>query len=157
MMRCSLLQVMLPALVLGCVSAQEPPPLRRAAIADSIRVRMDALSAAISERDLASVLGFREDSALVSVAGGSIAASPAAAAEATGDFYRTLRQAVFRWDTIQVDVLDRDVALVAATWTFVATDTGGAPLSVAGAETYVWRRQGEGTWRIRQQHESYRP
>ena len=147
---------LLGSLVIGCAPESRPTPSHAAALADSIHAQMGALAAAISARDLAAVVAFREDSAFVSAAGGILAESPAASAAATHAFYGTLREASFRWDTILVDVLAPDIALAAATWTFTATDTTGAPMSVGGAETYVWRRQTDGAWRIRQQHESYR-
>ena len=147
---------LLSSIVIGCAPGTRPTPSHASALADSIHARMDALAVAISARDLPAVLAYREDSTFVSAAGGSIAESPSASAEATRAFYGTLRQASFRWDTVLIDVLDADIALAAATWTFTATDTAGVPMSVGGAETYVWRRQPDGAWRIRQQHESYR-
>ena len=68
-------------------------------------------------------------------------------------FIASLREAHYELGEARVEVLTPDVAVWLGTWSFAATDKGGAKTSAVAAQTFVCARQ-SGTWKIVHSHVS---
>jgi ketosteroid isomerase-like protein len=62
-----------------------------------------------------------------------------------------MRQPKWTWDSMYVDVIARDAAVVTATYHVPHLTPRGQPHTIAGAMTEVFQRR-DGRWRVVQEH-----
>jgi ketosteroid isomerase-like protein len=97
---------------------------------------------------------------VISASGGRMLTSRDSLADGIRYFWesmgRNMKQPRWIWEQMVTDVLDRDAAVVTATYRVPHLTPGGAPHELAGAMTLVFTRRG-GRWVVLQEHLSDRP
>ena len=158
-----LLAALLAAAPLGCrdVSARPLPRAERAVIADSI-ARMVTRAYDLSASDpVARMLSlYPATGSVLSAAGGRVTASRDTLGANIRAFWtnvgRNMRDPRWVWESMRVDVLSPDAAVMTATYSVPHRTPDGAPHVVGGAWTAVFARR-EGRWVIVHEHLSDAP
>lgn len=160
------LSALLPLCVLlagGCAPRSERQLTReqRAAIADSI-ARMVTRAYDLGAPDpVARMLSlYPAEGSVVSASGGRVTTSRDTLAAAIRTFWnnvgRNMRQPVWIWESMRVDVLAPNAAVMTATYRVPHRTPTGAPHVIGGAWTAVFERRG-GRWVIVHEHLSDAP
>ena len=145
----------------GCRSDEGIPRTERLAIADSLRTLVTRAYDFTAPDAAARLLSLYPDSGrVISAAAGHVTTTrDALEAEIRGFWQRVgrnMQQPVFTLGSSYVDVLSRDAAVMTFTYSIPHRTPAGAPHTVSGAWTALWRRQG-GRWTIVQEHLSDLP
>lgn len=147
------------ALALACAGAPRAAPLdavRRRAIADTVRARLVA-AADLSGGDVVSRLMslYPDTGVVISASAGHVTTTRAELHRSIQQFWtnigRNMRNPRWEWDTMHVDVLAPDAAVVTATYRIPHITPQGRPHVVGGAWTAVFQRRG-GKWVVIQEH-----
>jgi ketosteroid isomerase-like protein len=135
---------------------------RRAAIADTLRTLITSAYDLSKPGDaVARLMSLYPDSGtIISASGGQLTTSRAALEAGIRAFWdnvgRNMREPRWNWDTMHVDVLGPDAAVVTAAYRVPHLTPRGDPHVIAGAWTAVFERRG-GRWMIVQEHLSDLP
>jgi hypothetical protein len=134
---------------------------QRAAIADTIRGRMKAACDLSAPNFVARLMSLYPDTGrVISATGGRITTTRAALEQNIRTFWEStgqnMRQPRWVWDTMAVDVLGPNAAVLTATYRIPHLTPRGMPHVVGGAWTAVFERRGS-TWVIVQEHLSDAP
>ena len=162
--RALLLLAAFPALLAGCTSRGDAPlsTAERTAIADTLR------SMIVSAYDLkepgdavARMMSLYPASGnVVSASGGRVSLSRDSLEAGIHAFWQyvgqNMREPKWTWDTMHVDVLARDAAVVTATYHVAHLTPRGEPHTIAGAMTAAFQRR-DGRWSVVQEHLSDLP
>ena len=140
----------------AALSAQQ-----RAAIADTIRARMKAACDLSAPNFVARLMSLYPDTGrVISATGGRITTTRAELERNIRTFWEStgqnMRQPRWVWDTMAVDVLGPNAAVLTATYRIPHLTPRGMPHVVGGAWTAVFERRGS-TWVIVQEHLSDAP
>ena len=147
----------------ACARTDDRPLDReqRAAIADSIAklvARAYDLRAADPAAGMLSL--YPAEGSVVSAVGGRVTTSRDSLAANIRAFWnnvgRNMRQPVWIWETMRIDVLAPDAAVMTATYRVPHLTPRGAPHEIGGAWTAVFERRG-GRWVIVHEHLSDAP
>ncbi|MFN2398498.1 MAG: DUF4440 domain-containing protein [Gemmatimonadaceae bacterium] len=152
------------SLVGACRGAGTPAlsAAERVAIADSLRQRL------VAAYDFSDTAGFvsrlmslyPDSGRIVSANGGRASASRDTLEQGIRWFWenvgRNMREPSWTWDTMYVDVLSRDAAVITAIYRVPHMTPAGQPHVIGGAWTAVFARRG-GEWTIVQEHLSDLP
>ncbi|HEX6535154.1 MAG TPA: DUF4440 domain-containing protein [Gemmatimonadaceae bacterium] len=157
--RFALVALPLVSFALACSSGSSAAPLdaaRRRAIADTVRARLVA-AADLSGGDVVSRLMslYPDTGAVISASAGRVTTTRAELRRSIQQFWtnigRNMRNPRWEWDSMHVDVLAPDAAVVTATYRIPHITPQGRPHVVGGAWTAVFQRRG-GKWVIIQEH-----
>ncbi|HEV2180847.1 MAG TPA: DUF4440 domain-containing protein [Gemmatimonadaceae bacterium] len=134
---------------------------QRTAIADTIRARMKAACDLSAPNFVARVMSLYPDTGrVISATGGRITTTRAELEQNIRTFWEStgqnMRQPKWVWDTMAVDVLGPNAAVLTATYRIPHLTPRGMPHVVGGAWTAVFERRGS-TWVIVQEHLSDAP
>jgi hypothetical protein len=152
------------ALLGGCrPSDSDLTEVQRRAIADTVEgllrraYDLSAPSAGGAER----LLSLYPDSGrVVSASGGRMLTSRDSLADGIRYFWEStgqnMRQPRWIWERMSTDVIDRNAAVITATYRIPHRTPRGEPHELAGAMTLVFARRG-GRWVVLQEHLSDRP
>lgn len=140
----------------GTLSRQQ-----RAAIADSIRARIRAAADLSAPNFVDRMMQLYPDTGrVISATGGRITTTRAELEQNIRTFWEStgqnMRQPRWVWDTMDVDVLSPNAAVLTATYRIPHLTPRGMPHVVGGAWTAVFERRG-GSWVIVQEHLSDAP
>lgn len=145
----------------ACRGADYVPAAERQAIADTLRALVERaydFSQPDAPRQLLTL--YPDSGRVISAAAGRVTTTRSAlAAEITG-FWQRVGQNMsgpkFEMGSSYVDVITRDAAVMTFTYTIPHRTPAGAPHTIGGAWTALWRRQ-DGRWTIVQEHLSDAP
>jgi|SRR5690348_7555560 len=148
----------------ACVQPAGPASLsvaQRTAIADTIRARMKAACDLSAPNFVARLMSLYPDTGrVISATGGRITTTRAELEQNIRTFWEStgqnMRQPRWVWDTMAVDVLSPNAAVLTATYRIPHLTPRGMPHVVGGAWTAVFERRGS-TWVIVQEHLSDAP
>ncbi len=134
---------------------------QRTAIADTIRARMKAACDLSAPNFVARLMSLYPDTGrVISATGGRITTTRAELERNIRTFWEStgqnMRQPRWVWDTMAVDVLGPNAAVLTATYRIPHLTPRGMPHVVGGAWTAVFERRGP-TWVIVQEHLSDAP
>lgn len=134
---------------------------QRTAIADTIRARMKAACDLSAPNFVARLMSLYPDTGrVISATGGRITTTRAELERNIRTFWEStgqnMRQPRWVWDTMAVDVLGPNAAVLTATYRIPHLTPRGMPHVVGGAWTAVFERRGS-TWVIVQEHLSDAP
>lgn len=134
---------------------------QRTAIADTVRARMKAACDLSAPNFVARLMSLYPDTGrVISATGGRITTTRAELEQNIRTFWEStgqnMRQPRWVWDTMAVDVLAPDAAVLTATYRIPHLTPRGMPHVVGGAWTAVFERRGS-TWVIVQEHLSDAP
>ncbi len=147
----------------ACRGQQAADAGRDRAIADTLRAIADTLRAiVVRSYDLGDTSAVRRFMSLypptgrvVSAAGGRITTSRDTIEQGVTRFYdrvgRNMRDPVWEWGPMHVDVLSADAAVLSAEYSIPHRTPEGTPHTVAGAWTAVFARR-DGRWVVIQEH-----
>lgn len=140
----------------AALSAQQ-----RTAIADTIRAKMKAACDLSAPNFVARLMSLYPDTGrVISATGGRITTTRAELERNIRTFWEStgqnMRQPRWVWDTMAVDVLGPNAAVLTATYRIPHLTPRGMPHVVGGAWTAVFERRGS-TWVIVQEHLSDAP
>jgi ketosteroid isomerase-like protein len=156
---------LLALVVLAACRAEPAPSLsapERAAIADTLRARIVAAYDLSTPGDaVARMMSlYPETGNVVSASGGRVSASRDSLESGIRAFWQyvgqNMRNPRWTWDSMHVDVLSRDAAVVTATYRVPHLTPRGAPHTIAGALTAAFQRR-DGRWVVVQEHLSDLP
>ena len=162
--RTLLLLATLPVLSVGCATGDAAPPsaAERSAIADTLR------SMIVSAYDLSKpgdavarmMSLYPRTGDVVSASGGRVSVSRDSLEAGIRAFWQfvgqNMRDPKWTWDSMHVDVLAHDAAVVTATYHVPHLTPRGEPHTIGGAMTVVFQRRG-GRWVVVQEHLSDLP
>jgi hypothetical protein len=162
--RALLLLAALTGPLAGCSTRGDAPPsaAERAAIADTLR------SMIVSAYDLSKpgdavarmMSLYPPTGGVVSASGGRVSVSRDSLEAGIRAFWqyvgRNMREPKWAWDSMHVDVLARDAAVVTATYRVPHLTPRGDPHTIAGALTAAFQRR-NGRWVVVQEHLSDLP
>jgi len=136
-------------------------PAQRTAIADTIRARMRAACDLSAPNVVARLMSLYPDTGrVISATGGWITTTRAELEQNIRTFWEStgqnMRQPRWVWDTMAVDVLGPNAAVLTATYRIPHLTPRGMPHVVGGAWTAVFERRGS-RWVIVQEHLSDAP
>jgi hypothetical protein len=162
--RALLLLAALPALLAGCTSRGDAPLSagERAAIADTLRSMIVSAYDLTTPGDaVARMMGLYPASGnVVSASGGRVSVSRDSLEAGIRAFWQyvgqNMREPKWTWETMHVDVLARDAAVVTATYHVGHLTPRGEPHTIAGALTAAFQRR-DGRWVVVQEHLSDLP
>lgn len=163
--RClALLAVSTTLAQLACSPRPSSAPLtpeQRSAIADTIRARIKAACDLSSPNFVQQMMGLYADTGrVISATGGRITTTRAELEQNIRTFWEStgqnMRQPKWVWDTMAVDVLSPNAAVLTATYRIPHLTPRGMPHVVGGAWTAVFERRGA-KWVIVQEHLSDAP
>lgn len=128
----------------------------RAAIADTVRARLVAACDLSGGDVVARLMSLYPDTgAVISASAGHVTTTRAELRRSIQQFWtnigQNMRQPRWVWDSMHVDVLAPDAAVVTATYRIPHLTPRGMPHVVGGAWTAVFQRRG-GKWVIIQEH-----
>jgi ketosteroid isomerase-like protein len=154
----------LAALLAGCASREEAPPsaAERAAVADSLRAMIVSAYDLTRPGDaVARMMSLYPDTGgVVSASGGRVSVSRDSLEAGIRAFWQyvgqNMRQPKWTWDSMHVDVLAHDAAVVTATYRVPHLTPRGQPHTIAGALTAAFQRR-DGRWTVVQEHLSDLP
>ena len=134
---------------------------QRAAIADTLRARMRAACDLSAPNFVDRLMSLYADTGrVISATGGRITTTRAALEQNIRTFWEStgqnMRQPRWVWDTMAVDVLAPNAAVLTATYRIPHLTPRGMPHVVGGAWTAVFERRGS-RWVIVQEHLSDAP
>lgn len=134
---------------------------QRTAIADTIRARMKAACDLSAPNFVARLMSLYPDTGrVISATGGRITTTRTELEQNIRAFWEStgqnMRQPRWVWDTMAVDVLGPNAAVLTATYRIPHLTPRGMPHVVGGAWTAVFERRGS-TWVIVQEHLSDAP
>jgi ketosteroid isomerase-like protein len=156
---------LLALVVLAACRAEPAPSLsapERAAIADTLRARIVAAYDLSTPGDaVARMMSLYPTTGnVVSASGGRVSASRDSLESGIRAFWQyvgqNMRNPRWTWDSMHVDVLSRDAAVVTATYRVPHLTPRGAPHTIAGALTAAFQRR-DGRWVVVQEHLSDLP
>lgn len=149
----------LPSLALAAtaftpLAAQDLTPVRRAAVADTIRMAADRVIAAIASKQIGRFMElFATEPDLTYVDNGRIYPSREALAAAAGGFFKRIGQAGGTWESPRILVLSESSGAFTGIFRPLMSDLDGKPLWTDGKIwTFVYQRRA-GKWVIVQAHE----
>ena len=162
--RAVLLLAALPVLLAGCTAREESPlsTAERAAIADTLRARIvTAYDLAEPGDAVARMMSlYPATGNVVSASGGRVSLSRDSLEAGIRAFWQyvgqNMREPRWAWDSMHVDVLARDAAVVTATYRVPHRTPRGEPHTIAGALTTAFQRR-DGRWVVVQEHLSDLP
>jgi len=134
---------------------------QRTAIADTVRARMKAACDLSAPNFVARLMSLYPDTGrVISATGGRITTTRAELEQNIRTFWEStgqnMRQPRWVWDTMAVDVLGPNAAVLTATYRIPHLTPRGMPHVVGGAWTAVFERRGS-RWVIVQEHLSDAP
>ena len=143
----------------GCTSRRDAPlsAVERAAIADTLRAMIVSAYDLTRPGDaVARMMSLYPASGnVVSASGGRVSVSRDSLESGIRAFWQyvgqNMRQPRWTWDSMYVDVIARDAAVVTATYHVPHLTPRGQPHTIAGAMTEVFQRR-DGRWRVVQEH-----
>jgi ketosteroid isomerase-like protein len=98
---------------------------------------------------------YPDTGAVISASGGQISTSPDSLRKGIAAFWqnvgRNMRDPTWQWDSVYVDRLGRDAAVMTATWSIPHIAPNHQPHVLRGAWTAVFRRM-NGRWKIVHEH-----
>ncbi|HEU4723339.1 MAG TPA: nuclear transport factor 2 family protein [Gemmatimonadaceae bacterium] len=156
---------LLALLVLAACRTGDERPLsttERAAIADTLRARIVAAYDLSRPGDaVARMMSlYPATGDVVSASGGRVSVSRDSLESGIRAFWQyvgqNMRNPKWTWDSMHVDVLSRDAAVVTATYRVPHLTPRGAPHTIAGALTAAFQRR-EARWVVVQEHLSDLP
>ena len=159
-----LIRVVPGLLLVGLVACKASPPLDGrddAALADTLKARIaeayDFTRPGVLER----MNGLYPDTGrVISASGGHVIASADSLRAGIAAFWKNvgtnMRDAKWVWGDVYVDRLDRDAAVLTATWSIPHIAPDGHPHVIQGAWTAVFRRMSR-KWMIVAEHLSVPP
>ena len=146
-------------IVAGCTSRTAAPPsaAERAAIADTLRAMITSAYDLTKPGDavarMMSLYPARGN--VVSASGGRVSVSRDSLESGIRAFWQyvgqNMRQPKWTWDSMYVDVISRDAAVVTATYHVPHLTPRGERHTIAGAMTEVFARR-DGRWLVVQEH-----
>jgi hypothetical protein len=150
--------------IAACARVEQPPmtDARRAAIADTLKRMIVAAYDLSKPGDAVARLMslYPVSGTVISASGGQVTTSRAALEAGVRAFWdnvgRNMRNPKWTWDTMHVDVLGPDAAVVTATYHVPHLTPRSEPHVIAGAWTAAFERRG-GRWVIVQEHLSDLP
>ncbi|HEU4642194.1 MAG TPA: nuclear transport factor 2 family protein [Gemmatimonadaceae bacterium] len=157
--RASLAILLLGPLALACSGGHASTtlgPRERAAIADTVRQRLRT-AADLSHGDVVARLMslYPDTGTVISASAGHVTTTRAALQQQIQQFWtnigQNMRNPRWEWDSMHVDVLAPDAAVVTSTYRIPHLTPRGMPHVVGGAWTAVFQRRG-GKWVIVQEH-----
>ena len=162
--RAVLLLAALPVLLAGCTAREDAPlsTAERAAIADTLRARIvTAYDLAEPGDAVARMMSlYPATGNVVSASGGRVSLSRDSLEAGIRAFWQyvgqNMREPRWAWDSMHVDVLARDAAVVTATYRVPHRTPRGEPHTIAGALTAAFQRR-DGRWVVVQEHLSDLP
>jgi hypothetical protein len=145
----------------ACRNADYVPESERRAIADTLRALVaHAYDFSQPDAPRALLTLYPDSGRVISAAAGRVTTTRAALqGEITGFWQRVGRNMSspkFEMGSSYVDVLTRDAAVMTFSYTIPHRTPAGAPHTIGGAWTALWRREG-GRWTIVQEHLSDAP
>ena len=155
---------MLGGLLAGCAPRVDTPlsTVERAAVADTLRSMIVSAYDLTKEGDaVARMMSLYPDTGhIVSASGGRVSISRDSLEAGIRAFWqyvgRNMRDPIWMWDSMHVDVLARDAAVVTATYRVPHLTPGGARHTIAGAVTAAFQRR-DGRWAVVHEHLSDLP
>lgn len=162
--RTLLLLATLPPLLGGCASRDDAPLSagERAAIADTLRsMLVSAYDLSKPGDAVARMMSlYPGTGSVVSASGGRVSVSRDSLESGIRAFWeyvgQNMREPRWAWDSMHVDVLARDAAVVTATYRVPHLTPRGQPHTIAGALTAAFQRR-DGRWAVVQEHLSDLP
>ena len=129
---------------------------QRAAIADTLRRTITSAYDFRQPNVVARLMSLYPDSGrVVSASAGRVTTTRGALESELTRFWTyvgvNMRDPVWTWGEMYVDVISRDAAVMTATYSIAHHTPEGAPHTVGGAWTALWLRRG-GKWTIVQEH-----
>jgi ketosteroid isomerase-like protein len=158
------LAAMVAVLIGACATDGEPlTDVERRAVGDSLegmlRRAYDLSGPGTGAVDRLLSL-YADTGRVVSASGGQLLASRDSLAEGIRSFWETvgqnMREPRWIWERMVTDVLDRNAAVITATYRVPHRTPRGTPHELAGAMTLVFARRA-GRWLVVQEHLSDRP
>lgn len=152
---------MLLAFLLACAAPRAPSAGGDAALADTLRSRIEA-AYDFSRPGAAERMNalYPDTGRVISASGGQVSASVDSLRAGIAAFWqnvgRNMRDPKWVWGDVYVDRLSQDAAVLTATWSIPHIAPTGRPHVIRGAWTAVFRRLG-GEWRIVVEHLSVPP
>lgn len=145
----------------GCAGPPAPAPPSDAALADTLKARIEAAYDFSRPGVLDRMNALYPDTGrVISASGGQVIASADSLRAGIADFWqnvgRNMREARWEWGDVHVDRLSDDAAVLTATWSIPHIAPTGNPHTIRGAWTAVFRRIG-GKWMIVVEHLSVPP
>ena len=149
------------ALSVGCSNPENVSGGERRAIADSLETLVknayDFSKPGVVERLVAL---YPDSGRVISASAGRITARREVLVSAIGGFWdrvgQNMQSPTFQIGSSYVDVITRNAAVTTFNYSIPHTTPAGAPHTVSGAWTALWRRE-NGRWRIVQEHLSDTP
>jgi hypothetical protein len=138
----------------GAAESQSLTPANAAAVGESARAFMRTVAHDVTqEGPLAWLKFFDTGPAFFMAVNGHLAFPNAAAAlEGTRDFARTINRIELIWgDDVRVDLLDAELAVIAASWSEILIDRAGHRIEQTGYFTALAEYR-DGRWRFRDIH-----
>ena len=148
--------VMAPFVLAGCVAT--PPPVDDDAIRREVAAYADTIALDL-RRDgpRAWLRHFERTPAFFMASGGRMEFPTYDSADVlVEDLAKRIRSMELKWSDVRVDPLTPSLAVLAASFREVVTDTAGAAMEFRGYFTAVAKRSGAG-WRLRNAHWSLVP
>ena len=162
--RSALLFTAFAGLLAGCTTRGDAPlaAAERAAVADTLR-SMIVTAYDLSKPDdaVARMMSlYPKTGNVVSASGGRVSVSRDSLEAGIRAFWQyvgqNMRDPEWTWDSMHVDVLARDAAVVTATYRVPHLTPRGQPHTIAGALTVAFQRR-DGLWTVVQEHLSDLP
>ena len=151
-------------LLIGLLACRASPPPERgndAALADTLKARIEQAYDFTRPGVVERMNGLYPDSGrVISASGGHVIASADSLRAGIAAFWKNvgvnMRNPRWVWGDVYVDRLDRDAAVLTATWSIPHLAPDGHPHVIQGAWTAVFRRL-NGKWTIVVEHLSVPP
>ena len=145
----------------GCASPAPNSARADAALADTLKARIEAAYDFSRPGVLERMSALYPDSGrVISASGGHVIASADSLRAGIATFWnnvgKNMRNAKWVWGDVYVDRLDRDAAVLTATWSIPHIAPDGSPHTIRGAWTAVFKRI-SGVWMIVAEHLSSPP
>lgn len=155
------LPFLLLAVLASCAAPSPQGGAGDAALADTLKARIedayDFSRPGVAERMSAL---YPDTGRVISASGGHLSVSADSLRAGLARFWRNvgqnMRDAKWVWGDVYLDRLDRDAAVLTATWSIPHSAPDGRPHLLQGAWTAVFRRMG-GRWLIVTEHLSVPP
>jgi ketosteroid isomerase-like protein len=155
------ISTLLVAFLAACTREPPPNPGNDAALADTLRAQIEAAYDFSRPGAVERMNALYPDTGrVISASGGQLTTSPDSVRAGIADFWRNvgqnMRDARWQWDSVYVDRLSDDAAVLTGTWSIPHVAPTGNPHVIRGAWTAVFRRSG-GKWLIVTEHLSVPP
>jgi hypothetical protein len=147
--------------LLACRPSPPPRPGNDAALADTLKQRIEQAYDFSRPGVVERMNGLYPDTGrVISASGGHVIASADSLRAGIASFWKNvgtnMRDPRWVWGDVYVDRLDRDAAVLTATWSIPHIAPDGHPHVIQGAWTAVFRRM-NGKWMIVVEHLSVPP